>query len=106
MADREVAFNQQINAFVPKIGNPHFYYAQMIVGKKLIQQASTASMKGMVSKGRFEKIYLIAPPEELQNEFAIRRSCIENIIMSNQASLSDLNSLFTSLQHRAFRGEL
>ena len=32
MADREVAFNQQINAFVPEYGDPHFYTLRFLSG--------------------------------------------------------------------------
>ncbi len=60
MVDREVAFNQQINALTPRIGNPHFLLAQMRAGKALVQRASTASMKGMVSKSRFKKIRFLS----------------------------------------------
>lgn len=106
MADREVAFNQQINAFVPERGDPHFFYAQILVGKKLIQQASTNGMKGMVSKGKFEQIKLIDPPVDLQREFARRAMSTEKLKVAHLASLGELDTLFRSLQHRAFRGEL
>ena len=106
MADREVAFNQQINAFIPEDGDAHFYYAQILVGKKLIQEASTASMKGMVSKGRFEQILLISPPVDLQRKFARKSAAVENLKSMHLASLSKLDSMFASLQHRAFSGEL
>lgn len=106
MADREVAFNQQINAFVPEHGDPHFFYAQILVGKRLIQQASTNGMKGMVSKGKFEQIKLIDPPTDLQHDFARRAISIERFKSAQNTSLSELDTLFTSLQHRAFRGEL
>lgn len=106
MTDREVAFNQQINAFIPESGDAHFYYAQIIVGKRLIQEASTAGMKGMVSKGKFEQIRLIVPPADLQREFARRVAMVENLNIAQRASLRELDALFASLQHRAFRGEL
>jgi len=106
MTDREVAFNQQINAFIPESGDAHFYYAQIIVGKRLIQEASTAGMKGMVSKGKFEQIRLIVPPADLQREFARRVAMVENLNIAQRASLRELDALFTSIQHRAFRGEL
>jgi type I restriction enzyme S subunit len=106
MTDREVAFNQQINAFVPVNGNADFLYAQMLVGKRLIQEASTAGMKGMVSKGRFERITLVLPPIELQREFARRVTAVEKLKTAQRASLAELDALFATLQHRAFRGEL
>jgi type I restriction enzyme, S subunit len=106
MTDREVAFNQQINAFVPVTGDAHFLYAQMIVGKRLIQEASTAGMKGMVSKGRFEQIMLVLPPIELQREFAQRVGAVEKLKAAQRASLAELDALFATLEHRAFQGDL
>lgn len=71
LADRKVAFNQQINAVTPKSGiDPRFMYALLLFSKPRIQAASTNSMKGMVSKGALEKVRLIWPPEALQERFA------------------------------------
>ena len=106
MTNREVAFNQQINAIIPINGDPHFLYVQMLVGKKLIQNASTAGMKGMVSKGRFEEVILMLPPIDLQREFAQRVAAVERLKASQRAALTELDALFAALQHRAFRGEL
>ncbi|MFA5354930.1 MAG: restriction endonuclease subunit S [Thermodesulfovibrionales bacterium] len=106
MTDREVAFNQQINALVSEQGDTLFLYVQILVGKRLIQEASTAGMKGMVSKSRFESIPLIFPPLLIQNEFAHRAAAVEKLKAAHRASLAELDALFASLQHRAFRGEL
>lgn len=62
LTDREVAFNQQINALIPKQIAPIFLRHQIAVGKRLIQEASTNGMKGLVSKSRLEAVLLIAPP--------------------------------------------
>lgn len=106
MADREVAFNQQINAFVPRLGNPHYYLALFKTGKKLIQQASTNGMKGMVSKGRFEQIRVMSPPETLQQAFAERALAVVAMADNLQRSQQNMDALFAALQHRAFHGEL
>ena len=63
-------------------------------------------MKGMVSKGKFEQIKLIDPPVDLQREFARRAMSTEKLKVAHLASLGELDTLFLSLQHRAFRGEL
>ena len=89
MTDREVAFNQQINAFIPDKEDAHFIYAQMIVGKRLIQEASTAGMKGMVSKGRFEQILFPLPPISLQREFARRVAAVEKLKTAQRAALTE-----------------
>jgi type I restriction enzyme S subunit len=69
ISTREVAFNQQINALVPFSDNCEFIYSLILLGKKLIQSASTNSMKGMVSKGKLEQIKVINPPDSLQHRF-------------------------------------
>jgi type I restriction enzyme, S subunit len=106
ITDREVAFNQQINALVPKQADFRFLFAHIVVGKRLIQEASTAGMKGMVSKSRFEKIRLMYPPLNLQRTFAAAFDKIEDLKTAQRSSLEKLDELFRSLQHRAFRGEL
>jgi len=46
------------------------------------------------------------PPIELQREFARRVTAVEALKSAHRASLAELDALFASLQHRAFRGEL
>ncbi len=106
MTDREVAFNQQINAIVPFEGNAHFIYGQLRVAKCLVQQASTAGMKGMVSKSRFERISLILPPSQLQEIYVERVCAVEEAMSKQRVSFDRLGELFASLQYRVFRGEL
>jgi hypothetical protein len=106
MTDREVAFNQQINAFISEEGDPHFFYGQIRFGKRLIQLASTRSMKGMVSKSRFEQIKLIFPPTSAQEEYGRRALQIEGMRSKCRRSTAQLVELAKSLEQKAFRGEL
>lgn len=107
IADREVAFNQQINAFVPgKRINLWYAFGLFLVGKQLIQNASTNSMKGMVSKSAFTKITIPLPPLELQQKFAIIVESVENQKKRYRTHLDELDALFASLQQRAFSGAL
>jgi type I restriction enzyme S subunit len=107
MADREVTFNQQINALIPQdISDTCFLYAQFLVGKRLVQQASTSSMKGMVNKSKFEDITFIWPPQKQRHEFGERFQLLNALRDKQLISETKLDSLFASLQHRAFRGEL
>lgn len=106
MTDREVAFNQQINALEIEQGDPAFVYAQLRLHKGLVQAASTNSMKGMVSKSRFEEIKLIFPPLEEQSRYAQVEREIRSTIDFGRRGLVRLDALFASLQHRAFAGEL
>lgn len=106
-ADREVSFNQQINALTPK-GDilSWFLYALIIFSKKSIQNASTNSMKGMISKGKLEEVKLIIPPVELQRKFEdIFEKQINSVSLLNQ-SYTESCKLFNSLSQKAFAGDL
>jgi len=107
LADREVAFNQQINAATPREGvDPYFLYAHFVIGKRLVQAASTEGMKGLVSKSRFSAIEFLAPPPELQERFGgqCKALCDQNELRLQQAAKLDRH--FTVLLHRAFSGDL
>jgi len=106
IANRKVAFNQQINSFTPKFGNILFYYYLFIVGKAHIQTFSTNSMKGMINKSKFESIDFISPPIEKQNEFAEAVKSIQEQKELAQQSLKKSDNLFNSLLQKAFKGEL
>jgi type I restriction enzyme S subunit len=105
-ADRTVAFNQQINALTPsKDTDPHFLFVQFLVGKRLVQRASTNSMKGMVSKSQFEALQFLAPEKEKQRKFGDICRRIMAIQTHVAADSLDAHRLFGSLSQRAFRGE-
>lgn len=107
IANREVTFNQQINAIVPNEDvNNNFLYAQLLVGKSVVQSYSTNSMKGMISKGVFENIEFMCPPTELQNKFGEIFDKINEMKNKCEEELLGLNNLFSSLMQRAFKGEL
>ncbi len=46
------------------------------------------------------------PPITLQNQFVVQLAAVDKIKSKHQKSLFELDNLFASLQHRAFRGEL
>jgi type I restriction enzyme S subunit len=52
------------------------------------------------------KIRMFRPPLEAQKEFSTRRLACEKQKSRLQTSLARMDTLFESLQHRAFRGEL
>ncbi|MBE9220469.1 restriction endonuclease subunit S [Dolichospermum flos-aquae] len=107
LADREVAFNQQINAITPNPDiNPFFLYVQILLLKKVIQRASTNAMKGMVSKGKFEEIPAIRPPKSLQLEFGDQFLIELELHRKRYQSHCKLDAIFELLLQRAFSGEL
>ena len=107
LTDREVSFNQQINAVIPKKGiNPYFLYTQFFVAQNLVQAQSTNSMKGLVTKSRFSNIIFMNPPQEKQQEFGNWFFKFHGWVnkLYQDAKLSE--ELFNSLIQRAFSGEL
>jgi type I restriction enzyme S subunit len=108
IANREVTFNQQINALVPKkdLLNTEFLYVLLIVGKKIIQSASTNSMKGMISKGKLGEICLPIPPYEKQCDFSKKFTKLELTISEYGEQVEQAEEMFNSLMQKAFNGEL
>jgi type I restriction enzyme S subunit len=55
---------------------------------------------------RMVNIRMFLPPIGSQYDFARRAAAVGKLKASYRSSLADLDALFASLQHRAFRGEL
>lgn len=53
-----------------------------------------------------KSLQILNPPLELQRQFAERMSALERTRVESLGAINMIDSLFTSLQHRAFRGEL
>lgn len=103
LTDREVAFNQQINAVSPKLGvDSGFLYTLLLVGKRLVQAASTSGMKGMVSKGRLEAVMVPFPPSDLRQEFGRRLECLLALSRRQEVAIEESERLFRAELHRAF----
>lgn len=103
LVDRAVAFNQQINSIT--CGSelvPEFVYCLTLVGKRLIQAASTNSMKGMVSKGKFEEIEIYMPPVNAQKAFANEFKKINQLLLTLRSSETEMGHLFQSLLNESF----
>jgi type I restriction enzyme S subunit len=107
LTDRTVAFNQQINAIQPKKDvNPLFLYVLFKISKAYIQSHASKGMKKILTKGDFEKITMIKPPVELQNQFAAIIKKVDALKSRYQQSLADLENLYGALSQKAFKGEL
>ncbi|MCW4601565.1 restriction endonuclease subunit S [Janibacter hoylei] len=107
VADREVAFNQQINAVLPSGDiHPYFLLTQFKVAPDLVRAKSTGGMKGMVSKSAFQAIEILLPPLGDQREFAKRMEWVFALRARVEGLVRLDDELFASLQSRAFKGEL
>ncbi len=70
IANRKVAFNQQINGIEPLKNNVYFIFQQFKLSQKYIQSIINMSLKGILSKGQLSELEFIFPPIEKQNDFA------------------------------------
>ena len=107
LTNRTVSFNQQINAIQPgKDVNSLYLYGLFKLSRAYIQSHATKGMKKILTKGDFEKITMIKPPVEIQNQFAVIVEKVEGLKSGYQQSLTDLEALYGSLSQQAFKGEL
>lgn len=105
LVDRDVAFNQQINAILPspKV-NATFLLGQLKTAPELVRAKSTGGMKGLVNKSAFQSIEVLSPPLDGQQRFASRIGAIASQAGATQRALAADDELFASLQYRAFSG--
>ncbi|MEZ8095705.1 restriction endonuclease subunit S [Photobacterium swingsii] len=107
IADRRVSFNQQINALVPKDSiTTEYLYALMLVSKQKIQDSSTNSMKGMVSKGTLGGIEFPIAPERKQIDFVDFFNKYLKMLAQSDFFHNQSNIQFNSLSQKAFSGQL
>lgn len=106
MSDLIFRFRLRADAAV----NPYFLHQLLIYPTKRrnIQKLAGGSASSMpnISKAKLQTTLIELPPLNLQEEFARRVEAVEKLKAAHRASLSELDALFASLQHRAFRGEL
>lgn len=102
IANRKVAFNQQINAIIPLQNNVYYLYVLFLQTQKYIQSTINMSLKGILSKGKLSSLEFIMPSIELQNKFAqIVKKIEEQKILEKQA-ISKSENLFNSLMSKYF----
>jgi type I restriction enzyme S subunit len=95
--------------FDPKIAHPRFVvqFLQTGFAKSQIQmRAKHAVNQASINQQDVSGFRVSLPAIELQQEFARRVRAVEKLKTAQRASLAELDALFASLQHRAFRGEI
>jgi type I restriction enzyme S subunit len=89
--------------------NPHFLEQCLLspsVKERLLKIARAGATREAITKSAIEQFRVIRPPREAQDQFAARVAASEGIYRQMRAALGEMDSLFASLQHRAFRGNL
>lgn len=74
--------------------------------RHLLRAGKTTSGLNTISVSEVRAAPVAVPPLSLQQEFVRRVSGVEKLRVAHRASLAEMDALFASLQHRAFRGEL
>ena len=89
---------------------PAFLWQLLIQPKQrqVIQRFASGSAGSMpnISKAKLKTQQLIKPPIDLQHRFATIVESVEQQKIRQRAHLAELDTLFASLQSRAFRGDL
>lgn len=74
--------------------------------QKTLEDSAPESAQKNINLAILRDLDVPIPPLDLQRQFARRIGAVENLKSVHRASLTELDSLFATLQHRAFRGEL
>lgn len=102
--------NQHVMIIRPKASfNSAFLERLLLVPQmknQLLKIGGSGATREAITKAQAESLTLICPPIQIQNEFECRLNSLLSIEASQSKSLKDLDNLFYSLQHSAFRGEL
>ena len=94
----------------PTLVDPVFVWIlfQSKTVRREISRRATGTSDSMknISQEKLLQIMTPLPPLALQQEFSRRIQAIEQLKAKHRQSLAEIDALFRSLQHRAFRGEL
>ena len=106
---RQATINQDLKAIRPtRPVEPEFLLAclqaQYGHAVSLVETAAHGTKK--LTADGLSKMYVFDVPLELQQTFSIRVAAVERLKEAHRKHLAELDALFASLQHRAFKGEL
>lgn len=104
VADRRVAFNQQINAIVPNEDEVLYLYWLMLLSKSAIHRAINMALKGILSKRQLSEMMFPFPPIALQKQFVTFVEQTDKSKLTIQKSLDELETLNKALMQKYFGG--
>lgn len=84
----------------------HSYFLHHPLARRYLQRTAKGAVMDGLNMGIIRHLSLRLPPLSLQEEYGRRIFALEFAEAAGRKSASALDDLFTSLQHRAFRGEL
>lgn len=74
--------------------------------RRLLKIGGAGATREAITKAQIKDLLVMCPPINIQCDFARRIAAVETLKSRQRAALAELDALFASLQHRAFRGEL
>ncbi len=102
VADRRVAFNQQINAIVPINDETLYIFWLMQLSKPYIQSTINMALKGILSKGHLSILEFPFPPIQKQTAFAAFVQEIDKSKLAVKECLKKTEYLKASLMQEYF----
>ena len=101
------AFNQQINAvsWGEQVADDYGLEMMRFFKTKIAKDGASTTLP-ILKKSLFQKMQVPVPPRDLQNRFATIVESVEAQKARLRAHLAELDTIFSSLQSRAFNGEL
>ena len=84
----------------------HAYFLKSDSATQYLRQTTKGAIMGGLNMGTVKDMPVVVPPLELQQTFANRIAAVERLKDNHREHLAELDALFASLQHRAFKGEL
>ena len=106
IAQKDSAFNQQLNAVVwgNNISDNYGYEVMRFFKPTIISWGASTTLP-ILKKSSFEQIEIPVPPVPLQELFTDRLKHISNLKGLHKSALLGFDNLFNALQSRAFAGE-
>jgi type I restriction enzyme S subunit len=89
--------------------NPLFleqFFLSPSVKERLLKIARAGATREAITKSAIEQFRVIRPPIRVQDQFAAQVEASEQIQLWMCSAVTGIDSLFASVQHHAFRGEL
>jgi len=103
----EASCNQACGVIRPnKSFLPRFMFVQLSLAYERLRALGRGGNQENLNLQLLGSFEVLLPPLPLQQIFATRIQAIESLKATHSAALAELDNLFASLQHRAFRGEL
>ena len=87
-------------------GFMHAYFLEHPLARRYLERSAKGAIMAGLNMGIIKALPIPVPPLDLQHRFAAIVESVEQQKASQRAHLAELDTLFASLQSRAFRGDL